>query len=121
MKKIIIAVLVFSLSNISHVGIHSLTIHSRANCGNNESITWHKGHSYYLLTVADHLYWNNYIHSIGTGWEYTWRSAAIHWGEGNGPSHWHVQAGHYIKDCEDCAPRLIGFTATDNCDIYDGW
>ncbi len=63
----------------------------------NESISWHLGHSYNLKTVSIHV--NDHMspsgHLIETGWENTWRSAAVHWGEGTG--NWRVEGSHYIN------------------------
>ena len=100
-------------------GFKELTIHSRANCGNNESISWHAGHSYNLLTVSDHLKDNRLIHSLSSGWENTWRSANVHWGEAGPGSGWYVQAGHYQRIGR--SEHRLGFTTASDCSIYDGW
>ena len=69
---------------------------SRANCLNNESITWdafwndyywlytYSLHRKYIYFVAwpQNIYAYDY-HMVVDPWNYTWRSAAIHWGEGN--------------------------------------
>lgn len=107
------------LSSYANAGYNSLTIHSRANCVNNESITWHKGHTYNLLTVSDHLKFGKRQHSLATGWEVTWRSANVHWGEPGGEPYWYVQAGHYMK--VGYQDYRIGFTTASDCSIYDGW
>jgi hypothetical protein len=35
-------------------------------------------------------------HSNGTGWQKTWRSASVQWGEGTG--RWYVHGWHWIKN-----------------------
>ena len=57
-------------------------------------------------------------HSIGTGWQYTWRSAAVHWGEGHGG--WIVHGYHWIKNSQGQI-RPIGEEIVKDCSIYDGW
>lgn len=68
----------------SHAG---LVWFSRANCANNESIAWDwPTNSYWLWTYGYHFR-NDYFNygwepQLQTGWENTYRSAAVHWGEG---------------------------------------
>ena len=42
-------------SSIAYSGINGTTAHSRANCGNNESITWWLGHAYDWRVVSIHM------------------------------------------------------------------
>ncbi|WP_157698153.1 hypothetical protein [Legionella clemsonensis] len=42
----ITACALLSATVTAHAGINATTAHSRANCVNNESITWWLGHSY---------------------------------------------------------------------------
>jgi len=120
MKKVLLGITIILLANNSFAGLKDLTIHSRANCGNNESISWHLGHSYALLTVSDHLQNGRKQHSLATGWEMTWRSASVHWGESApGRKDWFVQAGHYQNI--NGRDYLLGFTTATDCNIYDGW
>jgi hypothetical protein len=119
MRKSLLCFLAANLITSSHAyaGFHELTWHSRANCMRiNESITWHFGHSYMLSTISTHLRGNNQ-HDMKTGWVNTWRSADVHWTEGDGL--WWVTGKHYIM--EGTNVRLLGTTDTYNCDIYDGW
>lgn len=50
MKKALVFLVVafLSVGGVSKAGLHGLTHHSRANCGNNETISWHKGHKYWF-------------------------------------------------------------------------
>lgn len=127
-KKITTVLLVSLLQvNSATAGVYDLTIHSRANCVNNESITWHLGHEYTLWIFATHYvnkgedpYTGQHVVSSGHI-EKTWRSAAVHWNE---PAHypsvnWRVEGHHYM---------MMGYTAYDigttvayDCSIYDGW
>ena len=119
-KKIISVMIGVLLAANSVAGVIDLTIHSRANCVNNESISWHRGDTQWLLTVSDHLFNGDKHHSLSSGWENTWRSANVHWGESPiGSTAWSVQAGHY----QNVGGRdyLLGFTKASDCNIYDGW
>ena len=77
------ALLAVSIS--AHAGLWGTTAHSRANCFNNESITWYAGHSFDWRVVSFHNYNVNRpsdgYHYIDTGMSYTWRQAAVHWNE----------------------------------------
>lgn len=117
-KEIILAIISIATTS-TFAGLNKLTIHSRANCANNESISWHRGHYYTLLTVSDHLRNDRKLHSLSSEWEYTWRSANVHWGEGVPGGGWFVQAGHYIMVGNQSI--LLGFTTADGCNIYEGW
>lgn len=117
-KKIII---ISSLAPVlSYGGVRALTIHSRANCGNNESISWHLNTNYELKTISIHRKkdrWGEYNHIIETPWKKTWRSAAVCWGEGT--NDWGVIGYHYIH--ENGVNRMLGRTYATSCNIYDGW
>lgn len=119
MKRVGLFFVLMSMCHIAFAGFNNLTIHSRANCVNNESISWDATSYHMLLTVSDHLYHGKFIHRMATGWENTWRSADVHWGEAAPGAGWHVQAGHYIQYGNSV--RLIGYTSADDCSIYDGW
>jgi|SRR6476646_7293243 len=119
LKKLLLGIIIASLSAQTFSGVRGLTIHSRANCANNESISWELGRSRWLLTVSDHLHNGKKQHSLISGWENTWRSANVHWGEAAPKSGWFVQAGHYQKI--NGHDYLIGYTIANDCNIYDGW
>jgi hypothetical protein len=118
MKKCtsIIACMALAISSHALAGIHSFTMHSRANCVNNESISWWLFHKLLLRTRSLHNFHGRY-HVVDTGWHATWRSAAVHWGEGTGG--WFVTGYHYISNGRTA--RLIRDTKASNCNIYDGW
>lgn len=110
---------------------------SRANCVNNESITWeypwrnehwwrvYSTHSRGGVNYNDPLE----MHVVDSLWSYTWRSAAIHWGEGmnEGWRIWKVTGHHYEsisgnidnpqqpEDSRDM--RLLEITNTVNCTL----
>ena len=120
MKKHILFMSLLLAANLSHAGAKDLTVHSRNNCGNNESISWDATETWHLGTNSRHFYKDGTNHYFGSGIEYTWRSAAVHWGEGVGG--WiRVQGEHYLF--QDGSTKLIWFRVTDvkDCSIYDGW
>ncbi len=120
MKKVIL-VLVWAYLVTAYAGFKDLTIHSRANCVNNESITWHAGHSYNLMTISKQVYSEKgkvrKKKEVIANWDYTWRSAAVSWNEGYGG--WEVWGYHYIKIGKDI--QILGATHVTDCSIYDGW
>lgn len=80
MKKIGTFLLIMGTSVAVNAGFNGLTIHSRANCINNESISWDYTANSWYWTNSDHYSLNTgeFIHGIWTLWEYTWRSAALY-------------------------------------------
>ena len=61
MKKLLILSAAILLSANVNAGISQLTFHSRANCiGFNESISWHAGVSYKLMTLSQHRLYNGW-------------------------------------------------------------
>lgn len=86
---------------------------------------WHAIQSNNLLTWTKHYYYLKGSlekgHTYDTGWQYTWRSAAVCWGEGtNRSGTWEVWGQHYIKN-DSGKILLLGNTHTKNCSIYEGW
>ena len=58
------------VSLVSHAGLYKTTIHSRANCLNNESITWWNGNPYSWRVVSIHTHTpTNQTHLIDTGYQ----------------------------------------------------
>lgn len=125
-KKTCFIFLLIFLNQQAIAGFNGLTIHSRANCGNNESITWDWTHNWTLYTISDHFILKKTkdtseiikMHTIKTGWETTWRSAAVHWGEGRG--NWHVSGEHLIRK-DNNRDEILGIEEVTDCSIYDGW
>jgi hypothetical protein len=115
------------LSLNAHAGFGVTTAASRANCMNNESITWNSKQSYKWKTISIHQhvnkkkdkYWN---HIVDTGWDYTWRSAAVHWGESPdvGQYKWDVFGYHFFIDYADGRWPFAEKYSRD-CSLYDGW
>ncbi len=122
--KYLLLVTLIVISFSATAGLNGLTHHSRANCINNESVSWDATRSWPLLVVSEHdvtgtLDW----HEIRTGAELTetWRSAAVHWGEGAATgTKWLVRGWHYSLD-EDGLCVLLEYTEASDCSIYDGW
>lgn len=118
MKRIGIFFATLALCNAGHAAFNGLSIHSRANCVNNESISWDWTHYWILNTQTSHYYHGKLQHVFNTGWQNTWRSAAVHWGEGRGG--WTVKGEHYIAYRPgDLIP--LGTTHVSDCSIYNGW
>jgi hypothetical protein len=87
---------------------------SRANCINNESITWDwPGNNHTLWTNSFHYNRNGWQPVIRTGWEWGYRSAAVHWGEGRGGG-WAV-TGHHFEYTWPYGEYLLGRTYTTGC------
>jgi len=117
MKKLGIILLIMGISSSANAGLYGLTIHSRANCINNESISWDRLSTWSLLTVSTHYYYNQPVHVINNGWEATSRSAAVHWGEGTGG--WTVVGEHWRNLYGKI--QYLGSEIVSDCSIYDGW
>lgn len=54
MKAVVLTVILL-LTNAANAGFNGLTVHSRANCFNNESITWDATKRWNLLTHSYHM------------------------------------------------------------------
>lgn len=112
MKKVIMSIL-FSLLFISpSVLSEEVDMFSRANCLNNESITynyweppqWRLTFSYHYDTDSGNTHYAASgplaycdIYGCWYHYEYTTRAAAVHWGEGGTPgvsSRWNVFGNH---------------------------
>lgn len=116
-KLVVSGLLCASLS--AHAGLTRMTVHSRANCMNNETITWWKGHPHRWRVVSVHSTKRAPTHYIDTGFQYTWRSHAIHWGEGIDLGKWEVAGYHYDINYSKTIP--FDLTYADSCNIIDGW
>jgi hypothetical protein len=103
----------------AHAGVHQTTVHSRANCLNNESITWWLNHPYNWRVVSYHISAFNEYHSMDTGFQHTWRAHAIHWGEGDITNLWTVYGDHFQYEYSKTVP--FDQTEANFCDIIHGW
>jgi len=119
MKRIGIFLLILVISGTAQAGFNGLTHHSRANCANNETISWDWIADHLLMTASVHTRINGTEeHVISDGWRNTWRSAAVHWGEGRGG--WSVYGQHWMRDKKGKEYLTQQETVID-CSIYDGW
>lgn len=122
-KKISMVLFLITFSTEINAGVNGLTVHSRANCINNESISWDLTQDWMLLTKSKHSHLEpggqKKIHFFETHWEKTWRSAAVHWKEGESGG-WTVEGDHWIQ-IGDEPPRNIQHEVVTDCSIYDGW
>jgi hypothetical protein len=130
LKKITI-ILTLSLATNANAGFLALTWHSRANCLNNESITWefNKEHDLYTQSYHDVLEEDGQYHlrhiTIAE-LEHTWRSAAVDWGEAINSLYTFQVDGlhneyHYLPDEQFPIIVTIGNESVRDCSIYDGW
>lgn len=89
---------------------------SRANCANNESITWDwPGNNYWLFTKSYH-YKNGYWRpTISTGWQYGFRSSAVDWGAGFAGGAYVV--GDHWQWIAYYGSKYLGRTQTNNCNL----
>lgn len=118
MKKVLIYFIAIGLCSSTNAAVNGLSIHSRANCVNNESITWDWTTYWTLATQSTHYKGLKNSHIVKTGWQKTWRSAAVHYGEGMGG--WKVVGNHWILYSNGQSWYLGDETVTD-CSIYNGW
>jgi hypothetical protein len=121
MREIALAsiILIGLSSGEACAGFYKTTVHSRANCLNNESITWWNGHPYDWRVVSIHKHTpTGQMHMVDTGYVVNDRVAAIHWGEG-------VHAGfvvwgyHYLKGWG--GGMYFASTYAEDCEIIEGW
>lgn len=104
---------------VCHAGLYKTTVHSRANCINNESITWWRGHPFNWRVVSVHKHRpTKEMHSIDTGFQHNDRVAAIHWGEG-ARGGFVVWGYHYLADYHKTLS--LDTTYAKGCNIIDGW
>jgi hypothetical protein len=120
-KSIAFLSLIIAFSATAQAGLKSFTMNSRANCVNNESISWRAGFSYKLKTYSNHYGPRGQAHSIITGLENTWRSAAVHWNEAYAGNGWMVIGEHWGDMNDGMGYRHLKETVVNNCSIYDGW
>jgi hypothetical protein len=125
-KKKIICSAILAIAANTHAAFNGISDHSRANCINNESITWDYTDFHRLALVSFHT--ADYMNRVGqydqhrmqVYWDTTRRSAAVHWGEARTPAgyylvqgwHWEYLGGNEI---------LRANTSVDNCSLYNGW
>jgi len=122
-RKLILSAILGAISLNSYAGLWASTAHSRSNCfGFNESITWNAHESHWWRVESVHFYKDGSAHRINTGMNYTWRAAAYHTGEWEGPqaNNWHVQGYHFYRN--DNGREIYDvFTDAFDCSPYDGW
>lgn len=109
--------------NNASAGVWATTIHSRANCFNNESITWWANNPNWWHVISVHHHDGNNPgagrHIVDTGMGYTWRQAAVHWNESPPGGRYFVVGFHYyIVNGQE---YLDNNTRADGCSLYNGW
>lgn len=123
-KKTLAILLLLTCTSSAFAGFNGLTHHSRANCANNETVSWDKQESHWLSVTSDHFDHRVHptaVHTVKAPMEFTWRSAAVHWGEGAMTGKiWEVRGLHYTKDKNGQSKFLVE-EWTNDCSYYDGW
>lgn len=116
-KAVVTAVLLASATLASAPSYAGLVWFSRANCINNESISWDwPGRNHMLLTNSFH--WNSksgWQEPVRTGWQWGYRSGAVHWFEGMSGG-WYV-IGHHFRWIQPYGEHFMGYTPTTNCKL----
>lgn len=120
-RKLIACVLMILASN-AYAGLNGLTFHSRANCGNNESISWDFLKPHTLATISSHtkIDQSQATHVISTGKEHTRRSAAVHWNEGF-EGGYVVTGSHYLYYPNSNKLDRWEMSEVTDCGLSDGW
>lgn len=120
MKKFIVGSFTLFFSINLYAGFNGVTHHSRANCVNNESISWDWTKNWWFWVKSQHLdsASGRVIHTAATGWVKTWRAGVVDWGEGRGG--WKVKGWHWMLGNNGQA-ILMAQETVSNCAIYDGW
>lgn len=109
-----------AMSGVAHAGLYGVTHHSRANCINNESISWQANQPHWFWVESVHIVQRSgqVKCNMKSGWQLTWRNAMVHYGEGG--SGWLVRASHFMTNNAG-KPYLAETTWAIDCSIYDGW
>lgn len=120
----ITAVSILALSISSHAGFVSNTAHSRGNCfGFNESITWNWSEYHWWDVHSLHIdNTGSESHLVRTFMIYTWRAAALHVKEWEGPTgkRWTVKGYHFYMRNDGAVIYDVATVGID-CSGYDGW
>ena len=128
-SKITLLFSIILFSQFSLAGVWNLTHTSRANCGNNESISWDLRTLRNLAATSVHYnvegnfsnWESSPQHSVSTtAPSSTHRAAAVHWGE-SAPllKQWYVKGHHW----ERVSSRRTIYRATEakDCNLSEGW
>lgn len=119
--RIAIVLAALSMGIAPTVAKADLTWFSRANCINNESISWHAWNAEWLWTNSYHYRYGTYQHCennvgnrcTGGSWQLTWRAAAVHWNEGYSGG-WYVFGKHW-RWTSSTGTYLLGNTSATGC------
>jgi hypothetical protein len=120
-NTIILCVSLFGLTISVNVNA-DISWFSRANCFNNESITWHLFNPEWLWTASNHyrngvlLHCNDsagYRCRQGSVWELTSWSGVVHWGEGTQGGF--MVLGHHHRWNSEEGAHLLGSTRATGC------
>lgn len=119
MKKVSILLATLVIGNSAHAAFNMISHHSRANCGNNESISWDGTgpHSFWVNSTHVNLRTGKVVCAMSSGWIETRRNAMVHWGEGT--SGWAVIGEHWMW--VNGKPKQVQYEMVQDCSIYNGW
>ncbi len=124
-RKMLLVWSLLFLSINANAGWYANTAHSRGNCfGFNESITWNwiEYHWWAVESIHFSIHGNGVTHMVTAPMSYTWRAAAFHVKEWEGPNgnNWWVQGYHYLMNYNG-AVVYDAYTQSGDCNLYDGW
>lgn len=122
MKKLVIPIVsLLILASTSHAGVIEMTHASRANCGNNESVTWDLRYYFDSWVNSEHFNAKNgrLVHAMSSGWAFNYRNGQVHWGESFGGG-WLVRGTHWLKNSKG-KPVEAKRQLVSDCNLYDGW
>jgi hypothetical protein len=141
MKLKVLSALILLSTNISYAGFNGYTYASRANCVNNESVSWDALEKWDMIVYSKHcrggvclddfsqvctngestichVQFTSKINTLGH------RAAAVHWTEGQfGRADWKVIGGFYRKLMGSDGKSFwdLHNDIVKDCNIYDGW
>jgi len=120
MFKLMMPILILAMGSSSVMaGATQLTHNSRANCGNNESISWDAStkrnlsvSSYHAKPGVDHYATTGgFLNGVR-------RAGAVHWGTHDAGNNWYVRGTHWEK-LSNRTTRAS--TYATGCNISEGW
>lgn len=124
MKKFIAMLFLIFACGTASAGFNGLTHHSRANCVNNETISWDFTKAWSLSVSSRHYHQPYKPGDFADHWgnppaAKTKRLAAVCWGEGHGD--WIVDGWHYILKNDGTYELAQYDEKVKDCSIYNGW
>jgi hypothetical protein len=120
MKKVGVLIATLVIGSNANAAFHGVSHHSRANCINNESISWDGDEAHWFWVNSTHVDTRRgtVVCAMSSNWINTWRNAMVHYGEGRGG--WVVIGEHWMFD-DKKQPKQMQYEMVKDCSIYNGW